>query len=65
MTSIEFCLDCVFYVSLYLLLGLQSYRLDMLHNVYSTPEALHNSKVTQELVNVMCKLFKNTCIDTI
>lgn len=32
----------------------------MLCNVYSTPEALHNRKLTQKLVNVKCILFKDT-----
>lgn len=48
----------VSFVSSCPLVGLLSYQLDMLYNVYSTPEALHKSKLTQELVNVMCILFK-------
>lgn len=55
-----------FYVSLYL--GLLAYQLEMLYNVYSTPEALHDSRLTQKQLSgvVFFKfLFKATFIDTI
>lgn len=51
------------FFSLYL--DLFSYQLEMLCNVYSTPEALHNRKLTRKLVNVMYILFKDTFIVTI